>query len=367
MDLFSKGNILKKIFRIVPIGCILPWLLLSVCSYPPVPEDQDLVELERIWQYCKAFSLYSDRVPDHSTLITYSDPLTLVFSFYDTLYSHWKNETYFYSIYTPVYSSIFGRCNPGQRENFKFIKQREGETVFFTQITDSTGYLYIKEFELNTYDEFLRINAPIGSLQNIIINLRNNPGGYVHVTQAIIDHFLPVNVPYLSVKKRRISIDTGTVDTTWVSSETDSIWGNKKIVILMDSLSASASEILTIALHDGLPQESIYLIGQKSYGKAIGQVRFHMLNDAGLQLTMMKFFPISSMNYHETGINPDLTFNGPFNTNELLEAGKWLESGFENKASLATLNAIVSEFNSHKLFYKLPGCYRVINQDELPF
>ncbi len=140
----------------------------------------------------------------------------------------------------------------------------------------------------------------------------------------------------------------------------------------MDWLTASASEILVTALRHGFPEERLHIIGEKSYGKGIGQVRFHMLNDAGLEITTMRFLPINGVSYHETGISPDQIYNGSFSTDQLLEAGRQLESGFENNVSITLLNGIVTEFN---LFQKIPsesstsvrGCFSIIETDKLPF
>ncbi len=373
MDLFSIGNMLKRVFRIVPVGCILPWLLLFVCSYPPVPEDKDLVELERIWQYCKAFSLYSDRVPTHERLLEFNNPSELVDSIYDTLYSHWKDTTWFWAIYTPDFDRVFNSFRYRNGHYYLINEIRQNQFVNFQKLTDSTAYLYIKTFdddpihpkEKNTYTEFLSCTSSVKNIPNLIINLRHNGGGYVGLCQAIIEHLLPANVPYLTVKQRRISSDTGTVDTVWASSDIDSNWGGKKIVILQNEGTASASEILTVALRDGMPQGSVYIVGETSFGKAIGQVIFHMLNDAGLMLTTLSFLPRNGINYHEVGIIPDLPHSGSFRE-EIITAGKWLEPGFETVVNTAILNAIVST-DSYQQVSPVRGYLKIVKKDELPF
>jgi len=114
-----------------------------------------------------------------------------------------------------------------------------------------------------------------------------------------------------------------------------------------------------------MPSGSVYIIGEKSFGKAIGQVIFHLLKDAGLRLTTLRFMPINGVNYHEVGITPDLQYSGSFR-DEIITAGKWLEPGFETAVNTAVLSAIVAT-DSTQQASPVRGYYKIIEKDDLPF
>ena len=342
-------------------------LVLFVCSckLPVDPQKRDLVEFERVWQYCKAFSLYTERVPAHDRVFEFDSVHFIMDSLYDTLYIWWKGSSVPIAYYD--YNSLNG--DYFNRYNFDIDKQ-SAETVNYQKLTDSTGYLSITEFVSSTDNEVGAYDNEVRNIPNIIIDLRKNDGGYVNSCDTIIQFFLPTDTPYLDVtyrKCKKTSLngpdDTGTVkNEIWKSIVSNSAWEGKKVVIFIDSSTASAAELLTVGIKDGLG-ENAYIIGSKSLGKSIGQYLFRLRNGASLLLTAMRFFPIKSIDYHEKGIMPDKVFTGTFEE-QLQEAINWLESDYKNKIDTEAYCKILSKNNERKK-PRFIGCVQVFEYEDL--
>ena len=133
----------------------------------------------------------------------------------------------------------------------------------------------------------------------LIIDLRNNPGGYLTSAVNIASMFLPagdlvVTENYGSSKTDDVyrSKGTGEVDPSKV-----------KIAILVDGGSASAAEILSGALQEN---GAATLIGQKTYGKGSVQEVMNVTNDTTLKLTIAKWLTPNGTWISKKGIEPDI-------------------------------------------------------------
>jgi hypothetical protein len=287
-------------------------------------------------------------VPDHSLLLTFPDPAYLVESLHDTLYSHWEKKTYQISIYDPlVYGPTF---SPYRLDNAKVplvtrvSAPLQQSLVYFKKLTDSTVYFRVREFGQYTREEMRQFDTVVRAIPNVILDLRGNPGGYVSTCTSMVEKFLPARTHYLTVNFRKVEIkaarDTGTVTGAgWTTLASGDAWEGKKIAVLMNEGSASATEILIVALKAGLKDRS-RLFGVRSFGKGIGQVVFRKLNDVILKLTTMRFMPASGVDYHETGIAPDQQITGTLES-QVSAAGRWCETDFESRINPDSLQAVI--------------------------
>lgn len=296
-------------------------LFLANCSAPVDPSDRDLLEYERVWQFCKVFSLYQDRIPSHrEALQDFESPGDIVDSLYDTLRSPWENKTTQIGRYVVDYrllDSTFKETSLLQKE--LFVNQAE-----VLRLTDSTLYMRIPEFLENTGKQVVaaaRAYEGVPGISNIIVDLIGNRGGYVDACTTVVEAFLPDGVPYLRVRYRDISsglANSKTVSRVWSSNRASGILEKLKVSILVNKGSASAAEILTIALRDALGTAEVYIVGDWTYGKAIGQYRFPLQSSwAGMSLTGFRFHRIDTTkpDYHEIGIEPDIVFFSDNNGN----------------------------------------------------
>ncbi len=131
-------------------------------------------------------------------------------------------------------------------------------------------------------------------LKGIVLDLRNNPGGFLQRAIDLASEFIPSGV----VVKQQGRIETETFNV----NHKGKLIG-KKIVVLVNRGSASASEILAGALRDQL---GVKLVGVKSFGKGTVQEVEELPNGAGLHITIAKWLLPSGKNIHKDGLEVDV-------------------------------------------------------------
>jgi carboxyl-terminal processing protease len=139
----------------------------------------------------------------------------------------------------------------------------------------------------------------VSGAKNLVIDLRNNPGGYLDSAIDISSMFLPkdaviVTEEYGEGRESDVfkSKGYGFVDPKKV-----------KIVILLNGGSASASEIVAGALSD---HDSATLIGEKTYGKGSVQEVVNITRDTTLKITVAKWLTPDGLSISKKGIEPDI-------------------------------------------------------------
>ncbi len=174
----------------------------------------------------------------------------------------------------------------------------EVPTVKYGMI-DTTGYLRIIEFTPQTasrVQEALDSFAAAG-YKNLIIDLRNNPGGLIASVADVADKFISSGT-IVSTKSRLTyenSVYTASPKSTTVPE-------GLPIVVLINKGSASASEILAGALKD---HHKAYLVGERTFGKGSVQQPIPLPNQDGIKLTIARYYTPSDVNIDKIGIPPD--------------------------------------------------------------
>ena len=165
---------------------------------------------------------------------------------------------------------------------------------------NNIGYLKLKSFNENSdkqlfkkIKEIEKKNNPIG----YIVDVRNNPGGLLNQAVSITDFFLD-DGEIVSTKGRRIS-----ETRKFFARQGDGVKG-KPIIVLINSGSASASEILAGALKD---HKRAIILGETSYGKGSVQTIIPLKNGGGIRLTVSKYYLPSGQSISEVGVSPDIT------------------------------------------------------------
>jgi carboxyl-terminal processing protease len=139
-------------------------------------------------------------------------------------------------------------------------------------------------------------NEKGGNYGGIILDLRNNPGGYLQASVLAASDFLKEGI----VVKQESS--SGVTETYRVD-ETKGNLVNDKLVVLINGGSASASEILAGALKD---HGRAKLVGEKSFGKGTVQETKEFKDGSGIHITIAKWLLPSGKNIHKEGIAPDV-------------------------------------------------------------
>ena len=350
------------------LGHIVLALLISSCKYSSAPEDQDLLELERARQYMSAYSIYQERLPTESAALSFSDPASLVFSINDTLRS-WTNT----AASPDYYGRYYYNLKDLERElgiSYRNKRARSpGPTVFFQRLTDSTAYIQILEFQQTTADEMKAYVDDAAPFPNLIINMRYNPGGYIDICQELIELFLYKGRTYLHAEYRRE--DAGgntfsTVEEDWSTVNNDIDLEGKKIAVFINDSSASAAEMMALALRDGMDPGRTRIYGQRSYGKAIGQYVFFFYSSsgAGLKLTGFRFTGTSGDDlkdiYHEVGITPDVLYPKTVSVDSMAaDAIAWLESDSYERGEKASYT-MIRDFSRALQVPFYPRCVRIV-------
>jgi len=175
-------------------------------------------------------------------------------------------------------------------------------------LTEDIGYIYLYEFAGNCATEF---SAAVKKLQTLgakglIIDLRDNPGGWVNDAEAIGDLFL----------------DKGTLCYLQYNDGSREYYYTKAgktemdLVILMNENSASSSEILAGALKD---RADATIVGVQSYGKGIVQTVVGLDNGAGMQMTIAQYYTPNGNAVHKVGITPDVEIHLPDGDNGMYD------------------------------------------------
>ena len=151
----------------------------------------------------------------------------------------------------------------------------------------------------------------------IILDLRDNPGGYFDSAIEIAGWFMPKGS---IVAKENDGINTFVCDNCTTNGL--GLFSNYKVVVLVNNGSASASEILAGALRDN---RGIKIIGEKTFGKGTIQELIPLDNSASLKLTIAKWLTPNETDINETGIIPDIEIQNSTSSDKDLQLEKAIE------------------------------------------
>ena len=161
------------------------------------------------------------------------------------------------------------------------------------------GYIRLKSFNENSDKQFLKSVKEFEkktTINGYVLDLRNNPGGLLTQAINITDYFLE-DGEIVSTKGRKIS-----ETRKFFARKGDEVKG-KPIVVLINSGSASASEIFAGALKD---HKRAIILGENSYGKGSVQSIIPLRNGGGMRLTISKYYLPSGKSISEVGVTPDI-------------------------------------------------------------
>lgn len=283
-------------------AAILVALLVISCQYPVDTTGRDLLELERVWQYIRVFSIYTDRIPSHETALSVTYPEEQLLMLHDTLRSPWKTAADEYALYYYRYEDIPGV--EGSRTSTTASRSVEAHAL-----TDSVAYIRIVQFTDDTHQELRSLGSAIERSPSLIVDLIDNGGGDLEPCKESIELFLPEGITYLHTTYRKDVYETGDTGTVtraaWRTRRDGDIFEGKRVVLLVNRGSASSAEIFTAALRDGLGEEHCTVVGEKTHGKSIGQYVYELYSGAGLKLTGFRFYRVGGPDWNERGILPD--------------------------------------------------------------
>jgi len=168
----------------------------------------------------------------------------------------------------------------------------------------NVGYIKINRFSETTYDEFRK---ELFTLKNqkantIVIDLRNNGGGYLEKAVEIADEFLSENKLIVFTKNRN-----GRVDKTFATKK--GIFENGKVIVLINENSASASEILAGAIQDN---DRGLIVGRRSFGKGLVQREMGFGDGSAVRLTIARYYTPTGRSIQKPYHNGTEEYNNEF-------------------------------------------------------
>lgn len=171
------------------------------------------------------------------------------------------------------------------------------ETVEHKLLDNGILYISISNFAEKTGADFEKAvdDGIKNGAKSIILDVRNNPGGLLTAVKQVADKILPEG----SIMK--------TVDSKGREDFEKSTEGevDLPIIVLINKGSASASEVLAVALRDN---EKAKLVGEKSFGKGIIQSIFPINNEGkaeGVKITVAEYFGPKGTKINKVGLEPD--------------------------------------------------------------
>ena len=175
--------------------------------------------------------------------------------------------------------------------------QRDGKWCYTLETAPDIGYLALnKTFNDSTSQEMLKALEELkksNGIKGVIIDLRGNPGGYLNAAVGVCSLFLNEGV-IVTTKQRHF--------TDPIKAPGTAIW-NKPVVVLMDAMSASASEIVAACLQD---HGIAVVVGTRSYGKGTVQEMVKLpLNMGTLRVTKAEYFRPSQKNINRGNKSDD--------------------------------------------------------------
>ena len=169
-------------------------------------------------------------------------------------------------------------------------------SVFSETLEGGVGYVRIDQFRRRAGEEFIAELEKMGPVDTLVLDLRHNPGGLLDEAVVVVDHFVDAGV-IVETRGRNDAPDERH-EATPEDTDLETL-----LIVLVDGLSASASEIVAGALQD---HERAIIVGAPTYGKGSVQTYFEYEDQSALKLTIGLYtLPSGRHLVRGEGIQPD--------------------------------------------------------------
>ncbi len=162
-----------------------------------------------------------------------------------------------------------------------------------------TGYIKVNRFSAHTYQEFMEALERLveeQGMKHLVLDLRQNPGGYLQEAVKMLSQLFPEE------DKLLVYTEGDHVSRTEYKSTGRAFFDLDKIVVLIDEGSASASEIVAGAIQDW---DRGWIIGRRSFGKGLVQEQYMLRDGSALRLTVARYYTPSGRCIQRPYDDPD--------------------------------------------------------------
>ncbi len=186
----------------------------------------------------------------------------------------------------------------GKTLSFSMVREKIKLTsVSYELLDDKIGYIRISQFDSDSHLEFKNAKLMLlaGGAKSFIVDVRNNPGGYVGTAADICQQLMP-NGPIVHFQTQ------GEITETLYADGRGDL--NMPVVLLVNEGSASASEILAAAWKDS---GTAKLVGTQTFGKGVAQQMVTTSKGDKVKLSMYYFLSPNKEHINGVGVSPDFT------------------------------------------------------------
>ncbi|HEY6874445.1 MAG TPA: S41 family peptidase [Geobacteraceae bacterium] len=176
------------------------------------------------------------------------------------------------------------------------------KSVKYKTLDDGYGYIRIAQFQEKTDDDLVKALKTLreengGNLRGLVLDLRNDPGGLLDQAVRVAEHFVDDGklIVYTEGREKESKMR--------FTSRNTGKEPRYPIAVLINSGSASASEIVAGALQD---HKRAVIMGTQSFGKGSVQTIIPLSDNSGLRLTTARYYTPSGRSIQAKGITPDI-------------------------------------------------------------
>jgi carboxyl-terminal processing protease len=196
---------------------------------------------------------------------------------------------------TTVEITIF---RPSTDEKLEMVVERNQismPTVEHMELKGNIGYIRLYSFNSDAVNQMKVAINELPDVDGWIVDLRNNPGGYLGAAQEVAGLFPNVD--------QALMVKSNDGESTVYNAMAQDVQFKGPVKLLINQSSASASEIVAAAVKE---QNGATLYGQRSFGKGTMQSLFTLENGDVLKLTTARFYSPEGQPIHEVGVEPDV-------------------------------------------------------------
>jgi len=152
----------------------------------------------------------------------------------------------------------------------------------YYMLDDKTGYIKINRFAATTHEEFMSAVQELSQqgMERMVLDMRNNPGGYLSQAIAISEEFFPRGTRLVSTESRHSRFNSE------VDSRRDGLLKDMPVITLVNQGSASASEIVSGAIQD---HDRGLVVGRRTFGKGLVQQQYELVDDSNIRVTISRY------------------------------------------------------------------------------
>jgi carboxyl-terminal processing protease len=240
------------------------------------------------------------------------------------------------------------------------------KSVKYKPLDDGYAYVRVAQFQEKTDEDLAKALAQMkkdnnGTIRGLVLDLRNDPGGLLDQAVKVADHFIADGLIVYTEGREKDS-------KMRFSATNDGKEPNYPMVVLINSGSASASEIVAGALQD---HKRAVVMGTQSFGKGSVQTIIPLSDDSGLRLTTARYFTPSGRSIQAKGITPDiiverLDLTTPEKKEGMHIREKDLENHFESKDEASpSAGKSKEKLPNYKTDEQLKGDYQLLRALDL--